>query len=246
MIITDDSVDVEDIRKIPLYVEWRGKRVRISKLRRNSYFFSVKNVTVELPTFNEIKDILVQAIKEDGKVEVVIPSWPVSFLERPIKLVSAIVDGVHLKKTKMDNVTLSYVLKKNDVNPKKMKEIFERSRTYLLFSDISFLRKNGVLSEENSKMILTKSFNLVRYAKGRTSLKPTWSTKGAIAVMMKEIHEKHFTVDIRHSGRSRMANAVASSFLSNFKCKVSMGWMNPIAASQYGHNTVSVTVIPEV
>ncbi len=246
MIITDDSVDVEGIKKIPLYVRWRGRKVSVSKLRRNSYFLSVKDTVVELPTFNEIKDLLNRAVAVDGEALIVLPSWPVNFLGRTIKLLSAMIDGVRVESTKMDSVTLAYVLKKNAFEDERIRKISLKSRTYLLFSDISFLRKNGILNEEGLKSILTKSSNLVRHIRGKTSLKQTWSTKGAISLMMREISEKHFMVDIRHSGRSRMANVIATSFLSKFKCKVSIGWMNPIAASQYGHGTVSVTIIPEV
>jgi hypothetical protein len=246
LIITDDSVDIEGMEKIPLYVEWRGKKVKISRLKRNSYFLSVKNITVDLPPFKEIRDLLLQAVNNDGRVDVILPSWPVNFLGRSVSLVSAMVDGVHLEKAKIDNVSLAYLLEKEKFSVERLKDFSSKSRTYLLFSDVSFLRKNGILSQKNSKMILTRSFNLVRHVNGKTSLKQTWSIKGALTTMMKEIHEKHFIVDIRHSGRSRTANAIASSFLSNFKCKVSMGWMNPVAASQYGLGTISVTVIPEV
>ncbi|WP_456400561.1 hypothetical protein [Mesoaciditoga sp.] len=245
MIITDTSVDVEGIKKIPLYVEWRGKKVEISKLKRNSYFLSVKNVIVDPPSFKEVKEMLFQAINEDGRVNVILPSWPVNFVERSVSLVAAMENKIHVEKVLTDNVTLSHLLK-DEKNIESLKNFSSKSRTYILFSDVSFLKKNGIISSKSSRMILTRSFNLVKHIGGRTFLKQTWSANGAITSMMRDINEKHFTVDIRHSGKSRMANAIASSFLSKFKCKVAMGWMNPVAASLYGLGTVSVTVIPEV
>lgn len=246
MIITDDSVDVDEMEKLPLYVEWRKRKVRVSSVKRSSYFLSAKRTFVELPYYKEIEKKISNLVFKNGEVDIVLPSWPVNFLKRTTTFVSSILDGVNVRDDKVDNVTLSYVLK-SEKPLETIKEFSRSSMTYLLFSDMSVLRKNGVVYDENPKNVMTKSVNLVRFNYGKVQIKSSWSIKGAVSLMMKEItSKKRFMIAVRHSGKSRLANMIATSIVSELGCKVSLGWMNPVAASQYGHGTVTVTVMPEV
>ncbi len=246
MIITDDSVDIDEVEKLPLYIEWRKRKVRVSSLKRSSYFFAAKRTLIELPYYKEVEEKITALILKSGSVDVVLPSWPVNFLKRTVTFVSSILDGVNLRDEKIDNVALSYALKSK--KPFEVIRNFSRSSmTYLLFSDMSILRKNGVVYDERSRNVMTKSVNLVRFSYDKVQVKSSWSIKGAVSLMMKEIaSKKRFMIAVRHSGKSRLANMIATSLISDLNCKVSLGWMNPVAASQYGHGTVTVTVMPEV
>ncbi len=246
MIITDDSVDIDEVEKLPLYVEWRKRRVRVSSIKRSSYFFSAKRTFVELPYYKEIDEKMMNLVLTSGEINVILPSWPVNFLKRTVTFVSSILDGINVGDEKIDNVALSYALRSK--KPFETIQNFSRSSmTYLLFSDMSVLRKNGVVYNERPRNVMTKSINLVRFNYGKVQIKSSWSIKGAVSLMMKEITSKRrFMIAIRHSGKSRLANMIATNLVSELNCKVSLGWMNPVAASQYGHGTVTVTVMPEV
>jgi len=245
-IITDDSVDVNEVEKLPLYVEWKGRRIRVSSIKRKSYFLSNKRTYVELPYYEEIRDVLTKAVARYGTVEVLLPLWPAIFLKRTVMFVSSIIEGVKLREAKMDSVSLSFFLKSG----KPLEELHsfaQNSRTYLLLPDVSVLKKNGVIPEERFKSVITKSVNLVKFSCGVVQVKSSWSVKGAISEMVKEINpRKHFTIVVRHSGKSRLANILTTTLISDFGHRVSLGWMNPVAASRYGHGTVTVSVIPEV
>jgi len=245
-IITDDSVDIDEVEKLPLYVEWKRRRIRVSSIKRESYFLSNKRTYVELPYYEEVRDVLTKAVAEYGTVDVVLPLWPTIFLKRTVMFVSSIVEGIKLREAKMDSVSLSFFLK-SERSLEELHEFAQNSKTYLLFPDVSVLKKNDVIPEERFKNVITKSVNLVKFNYGVVQVKSSWSVKGAISEMVKEINpKKHFMIVVRHSGRSRLANILTTMLVSNFGHRVSLGWMNPVAASQYGHNTVTVSVIPEV
>lgn len=245
-IITDDSVDVNEVEKLPLYVEWKGRRIRVSSIKRRSYFLSNKRTYVELPYYEEVRDVLTKAVAEYGNVEVLLPLWPAIFLKRTVMFVSSIIEGIKLREAKMDSVSLSFFLK-SEKPLEELHNFAQNSRTYLLLSDMSVLKKNGVIPEERFKGVITKSVNLVKFSCGVVQVRSSWSIKGAISEMVKEINpKKHFTIVVRHSGKSRLANILTTTLISDFGHRVSLGWMNPVAASQYGHGTVTVSVIPEV
>ncbi len=245
-IITDDSVDVSGVEKLPLYVDWKGRKIRISSIKRKSYFLSNKRTYVELPYYEEVRNILIKYVEKSENVEVLLPLWPTIFLKRIVLFVSAIVEGIELKEAKMDNVALAFFFKSGK-SLEKLQEFARKSRTYLLLPDVSVLKKNGVIREEQFKSVLTKSVNLVKFSYGGVQVKSSWSVKGAVSEVVKELRsQKHFTIAVRHSGKSRLANILATKLISDFGHRVSLGWMNPVAASQYGHDTVTISVIPEV
>ncbi len=244
MIVTDESVDTLKVKKLPLYVRWRGRKVPVSKLNRSAYFFSVSEILIEPPDFQEVKERIEEFLKKE-EITVLLPTWPMNFVRSSVTLLSLLMEGISLRNVSTDNVVLAHVLKEG-ANIEEIDKISKRSKTYLLFSDLSFLRKNGLLPEENGITIMTKSANLVKYANGHVSVKTSWGVKRVIAKMMNDIGREKFIVYIYHSGKKRMASTIASAFLKNFRCKVRLGWMNPVVASQFGHGTVSVTIVPEV
>ncbi len=244
MIVTDESVDANGIKKLPLYVRWRGKKVQISRLNRNAYFLSLAKTVIVPPSFQEIKEKMEEFLK-DGELVVALPSWPMNFVENTVNLLSLVLKGIRVNNLRTDSVVLSHLLN-NGVNVEKADKIVKRAKTYLLFCDLSFLRRNGLLPEEKNTSIMTKSTSLVKYINGRVSVKTSWSFRRVISKIMDEVGEEKFTLYIYHSGKKRMANVIASTFLEKFKCETRLGWMNPAVASQFGHGTVSVTIVPEV
>lgn len=241
-VVTDDSVDAEGLERLPLYIGWKGKRLRVASLERQSYFSINRKGFVELPHYEEVAEIL--SGKDD--VKVVLPSKPANLLKQTVNFVSSFVGGIETIEAKMDAVSLSMFLKSGR-SLESIDSFSKRSRTYLLLSDLSLLRKNDVLSERHSSRILTKVVNVVKFSRGNTVVRSTWSVKSAVSMIFDEMKaEENSTVVIRHSGRGRLANMLATRFVSEYGQRVSLGWMNPVVAAQYGHNTVTVTIVPEV
>ncbi len=143
----------------------------------------------------------------------------------------------------MDAVTLSLFLNSgisidNDI-------VFARSATtYLLFSDLSFLRKNDVISERKASMIITKMINIVKFGFGRTVVKSMWSLKNAVSSIIEEI-DKPSSIILRYSGREKTVESITKEFSKKFGSRVSSDFMNPALASIYGHDTLTITVISE-
>ncbi len=241
-IVTDDSVDIEGFERLPLYIGWKGKRLRVASLERQSYFSINRKGFVELPHYEEVADIL----SKYDDVKVVLPSKPANLLKQTVTFVSSFVPKIETIEAKTDAVSLSVFLKSGRP-PEELEEFSKGTKTYLLLSDLSLLRKNDVISERSSSRILTKVVNVVKFSRGNTIVRSTWSVKSAVSMIFDEMKAgKSSTVIIRHSGRNRLANMLATRFVSEYGQKVSLGWMNPVVAAQYGHNTVTVTIVPEV
>lgn len=236
-VLVDDSVDVEGVDKIPLYIKWKGGRIRVSDIDRRSYFSLNKTTVIVLPTYDEINEI----ISKFGSVKILLPSNPFSFLKEELTFLSSFVDGVTLVEEKMDPVALSLFLKSG-----KLEEDCSKSATtYILFSDLSFLRKNDVISERKESVILTKMVNVVKIGNGRTTVKSVWSLKNAISMIMEDIKKTPSMMAFRYSGREKTVNSIVEGFSSKFKSEFSVGWMNPVMASLYGRDTLTITVISE-
>jgi|UniRef100_A0A7V3REN7 hypothetical protein len=240
-IFVDDSVDNSDFEKIPLYIEWKGGNLRASSIERRSYFSLNKKSSIALPSYEEVNEM----ISKYDSVKILLPSKPLNFLKETISFISTIVDGIDLIEEKMDSVALSLFL--DGKRPLEEADAFaKRSSTYLLFSDLSFLRKNDVISEKKESMILTKMINVVKVGFGRTSVKSSWSLKSALSLIFEDIGSTSPSmIAFRYSGRTKTMDSIIKEFSSKFKSKFSVGWMNPVSAALYGHETITITIISE-
>ncbi|MGC8545799.1 MAG: hypothetical protein ACP5UJ_07505 [Athalassotoga sp.] len=238
-ILVDDSIDVKGVEKIPLYIEWKSGKLRVSEIDRRSYFSLNKKSAIVLPTFDELNEVVSKLVP----VKIFLPSRPFSFLKDELTFLSSLIDGISIIEEKMDAVTLSLFLNSgisidNDI-------VFARSATtYLLFSDLSFLRKNDVISERKASMIITKMINIVKFGFGRTVVKSMWSLKNAVSSIIEEI-DKPSSIILRYSGREKTVESITKEFSKKFGSRVSSDFMNPALASIYGHDTLTITVISE-
>ncbi len=238
-ILFDDSVDVKGIEKIPLYIEWKNRKLRVSEIDRRSYFSLNKKSTIVLPTFDELNDFISKLVP----VKIFLPTRPFGFLKDELIFLSSLVYGISVVEEKMDAVALSLFL--NSGMPLDKDISFAKSATtYLLFSDLSFLRKNDVISERKASMIVTKMINIVKFSFGRTAVKSMWSLKNAISSVIDDI-DNPSTIALRYSGREKTVESITKEFSEKFGSKVSSDFMNPALASIYGHDTLTITVISE-
>ncbi|HEU24125.1 MAG: hypothetical protein C0176_01085 [Mesoaciditoga sp.] len=239
-ILVDDSVDVEGIEKIPLYIDWKGRKIRVSDIDRPSYFALNKKSVISLPTYDEINRIVSRYIP----VTVLLPSRSFSFLKDELNFLSSLSEGITLIEERMDSVALSLFL--NSGKPlSEDKKFAQRATTYLLFSDLSFLRKNDVISEKKESVILTKMINVVKLGFGRTIVKSMWSLKSAVSMIMTDIKGTPSMIAFRYSGKKKIVDSIVKEFSEKFNSNISTGWMNPVLASLYGHDTLTITVILE-
>ncbi len=240
-ILVDDSVDNNDFEKIPLYIEWKGGKLRASSIERKSYFALNKKSFLSLPSYDELRDM----ISKYNSVKILLPSKPLNFLKEMLSFLATIVDGVDLVEERMDSVMLSLFL--DSKRPLEEIESFAKSaNTYLLFSDLSFLRKNDVLSGKRDSMVLTKMVNVVKLGWGKTEIKSAWSLKSALSFVIEDIGDSNPSIiAFKQSGNLRTMNYILKEFSDKFKSKFSVGWMNPVPAALYGHGTVTITVVSE-
>ncbi len=238
-ILVDDSVDAKGVEKIPLYIEWKNRKLRVSEIDRRSYFSLNKKSAIVLPTFDELNSVVSKLIP----VKIFLASRPFGFLKDELTFLSSLVDGISIVEEKMDAVALSLFLNSGMAMDKDM--LFAKSATtYLLFSDLSFLRKNDVISERKASMIVTKMINIVKFSFGRTVVKSMWSLKNAISSIIEEIDNPSMIV-LRYSGREKAVESIIKTFSEKFGPKASYDFMNPALASIYGHGTLTITVISE-
>lgn len=239
-ILVDDSVDVEGIEKIPLYIDWKERKIRVSDIDRPSYFALNKKSVISLPTYDEIDRIISKYIP----VTILLPARSFSFLKDELSFLSSLSEGINLIEEKMDSVALSLFL--NSGKPlSEDKRFAQKTTTYLLFSDLSFLRKNDVISEKKESVILTKMINVVKLGFGRTIVKSVWSLKSAISMILDDIKGTPSIIAFRYSGKKKTVDSIVKEFSLKFHSKISTGWMNPVLASLYGHDTLTITVVME-
>lgn len=237
-ILVDDSIDASGVEKIPLYIEWKSGKLRVSEIDRRSYFDLNKKSAIVLPTFDELSDVVSKLVP----VKIFLPSRPFGFLKDELTFLSSLIDGITIVEEKMDAVALSLFLNGNTADEDVA---FAKSvTTYLLFSDLSFLRKNDVISERKSSMIITKMINIVKFGFGRTIVKSMWSLKNAVSSIIDDINNPSAII-LRYSGREKTVESIAKEFSKKFGSKVSSDFMNPALASIYGHDTLTITVISE-